>query len=58
MGMAPLAAIFFELEKMGRAAALDGAEKLVADATREFGRARDFLTTQPVLAGVPAAALT
>ena len=58
MGMAPLAAIFFELEKMGRAAALDGAEKLVADATREFGRARDFLATQPVLAGVPAAALT
>jgi signal transduction histidine kinase/HPt (histidine-containing phosphotransfer) domain-containing protein len=58
MGMAPLAAIFFELEKMGRAAALDGAEKLVADATHEFGRARDFLATQPVLAGIPAAALT
>jgi CheY-like chemotaxis protein/HPt (histidine-containing phosphotransfer) domain-containing protein len=58
MGMGPLAAIFFELEKMGKAAALDGAEKLVADATREFGRARDFLATQPVLAGMPAAALT
>jgi len=51
MGMAPLAAIFFELEKMGRAAALDGAEKLVADATREFKRGQDFLATQPVLAG-------
>ena len=58
MGMAPLAAIFFELEKMGRAAVLDGAEKFVADATREFGRAREFLATQPVLAGTPAAALT
>jgi signal transduction histidine kinase/HPt (histidine-containing phosphotransfer) domain-containing protein len=58
MGMTPLAAIFFELEKMGRAAALDGAEKLVADATREFKRGQDFLATQPVLAGTPAAVLT
>ncbi|HTR40135.1 MAG TPA: response regulator [Pseudomonadales bacterium] len=58
MGMAPLAAIFFELEKMGRAATLDGAEKFVADAAREFGRARDFLATLPALAGTPAAVLT
>ncbi len=58
MGMAPLAAIFFELEKMGRAAVLDGAEKFVTDATREFKRAQEFLATQPVLAGTPAAVLT
>ena len=55
MGMAPLAAIFFELEKMGRAAALKGADSLLADATREFKRTRDFLMAQPVMAGVTAA---
>jgi two-component system, sensor histidine kinase and response regulator len=58
MGMAPLAAIFFELEKKGRAAVLDGSEALLADATREYKRVQSFLATQPVLAGTPAAALT
>jgi signal transduction histidine kinase/HPt (histidine-containing phosphotransfer) domain-containing protein len=43
MGMAPLAAIFFELEKKGKAAALDGSAALLADAAREFKRTQDFL---------------
>ncbi len=43
IGMNALASVFFELEKKGRAAALDGAAALVSDATREFKRAQDFL---------------
>jgi signal transduction histidine kinase/HPt (histidine-containing phosphotransfer) domain-containing protein len=53
MGMAPLAAIFFELEKMGRAATLDGAAPRLADAVHEFKRVQDFLAAQPVLSGAP-----
>jgi HPt (histidine-containing phosphotransfer) domain-containing protein len=53
MGMAPLAAIFFELEKMGRAALLDGAVPRLADAVREFKRVQEFLAAQPVLSGAP-----
>ncbi|HUE37730.1 MAG TPA: response regulator [Candidatus Acidoferrum sp.] len=56
MGMAPLAAIFFELEKMGRAMELKGADSLLADAKQEFKRTRDFLAVQPVLSGAPTAA--
>ena len=58
MGMAPLAAIFFELEKMGRAASLDGATPRLADAMREFKRVQDFLAVQPALSGAPAAVYT
>ena len=43
MGMAPLAAVFFELEKLGRAANLDGAAPLLVNAQREFKRVQDFL---------------
>ena len=57
MGMAPLAAIFFELEKKGRAGALEGATTLFTDASSEYKRAQEFLATQPVLAGTPAAAV-
>jgi signal transduction histidine kinase/HPt (histidine-containing phosphotransfer) domain-containing protein len=55
MGMAPLAAVFFELEKMGRAAKLDGAGLLIVNAAREFKRAHDFLEAQAVLSGAPTA---
>lgn len=55
MGMAPLAAIFFELEKMGRAAKLDGASLLIENATREFKRAQEFLEAQAVLSGAQTA---
>ena len=54
MGMAPLAAIFFELEKKGKAAALDGAGSLIANAAREFARVQEFLATQPALSAAPA----
>jgi HPt (histidine-containing phosphotransfer) domain-containing protein len=47
MGMAPLAAVFFELEKLGRAAKLDGAVPLLVSAQREFKRVHDFLAAQP-----------
>jgi signal transduction histidine kinase/HPt (histidine-containing phosphotransfer) domain-containing protein len=53
MGMAPLAAIFFDLEKMGRAASLDGAAPRAADALREFKRVQEFLAVQPVLSAAP-----
>src|SRR5580658_11306889 len=51
MGMAPLAAIFFDLEKKGRAGALDGFEPLLAGAAREFKRVQDFLSAQPGAGG-------
>ena len=47
MGMAPLAAIFYELEKMGRAGSLDGAEPLLAAAGSEFKRVQEFLASNP-----------
>jgi hypothetical protein len=58
MGMAPLAAIFFELEKMGRAASLDGAGNSLTNATHEFKRVRDFLATQPILSDMPTTVLS
>jgi HPt (histidine-containing phosphotransfer) domain-containing protein len=58
MGMSPLAAIFFELEKMGRAASLDGAAPRLAEAVREFKRVQDFLAAQPILSTAPAGAYT
>lgn len=47
MGMAPLAAIFYELEKMGRAGSLDGAEPLLVAAASEFKRVQEFLASNP-----------
>jgi signal transduction histidine kinase/HPt (histidine-containing phosphotransfer) domain-containing protein len=49
MGMAPLAAIFYELEKMGRAGSLNGAEPLLAAAASEFKRVQEFLASNPAL---------
>ncbi|HTV41015.1 MAG TPA: response regulator [Candidatus Sulfotelmatobacter sp.] len=49
MGMARLAAIFFELEKMGRAGSLDGAEPFLAAAACEFKRVQEFLASKPAL---------
>ncbi|HEX3625705.1 MAG TPA: response regulator [Verrucomicrobiae bacterium] len=47
MGMGPLAAIFYELEKMGRAGVVDGALPLVASANAEFTRVQNFLASLP-----------
>jgi CheY-like chemotaxis protein/HPt (histidine-containing phosphotransfer) domain-containing protein len=58
MGMAPLAAIFFELEKMGRAGSLDGAAPVLVNALREFKRVQDFLATQPALSASPTPVLS
>jgi signal transduction histidine kinase/HPt (histidine-containing phosphotransfer) domain-containing protein len=58
MGMAPLAAIFFDLEKMGRAASLDGAAPRLAEALREFKRVQEFLAVQPALSAAPEGAFT
>jgi HPt (histidine-containing phosphotransfer) domain-containing protein len=55
MGMGPLAAIFYELEKMGRAGNLDGAPPALASATAEFTRVQNFLASMPAFApAVPA----
>ncbi|MGH8024469.1 MAG: response regulator, partial [Limisphaerales bacterium] len=45
MGMGPLAAIFFELEKMGRAGVTEGAAPLLVSAAAEFKRVEDFLAS-------------
>jgi hypothetical protein len=58
MGMAPLAAVFFELEKMGRAASLEGAPPKLVDAAREFKRVQDFLAAHPALSAAPTAVYT
>lgn len=55
MGMAPLAAVFFELEKLGRAAKLDGAVPLLANAQREFKRVQDFLAAHKAPSTTPSA---
>jgi signal transduction histidine kinase/HPt (histidine-containing phosphotransfer) domain-containing protein len=47
MGMAPLAAIFYELEKMGRTGVINGAEPLLVSAAAEFKRVQDFLASMP-----------
>ena len=54
MGMAPLAAIFYELEKMGRAGSLNGAEPLLAAAESEFKRVQKFLASNPAFPPAPA----
>ncbi|HEV2455430.1 MAG TPA: response regulator, partial [Verrucomicrobiae bacterium] len=41
MGMAPLAAIFYELEKMGRAGVVEGGAPLLASAAAEFARVQN-----------------
>ncbi|HEV2329979.1 MAG TPA: response regulator [Verrucomicrobiae bacterium] len=56
MGMGPLAAIFYELEKMGRAGNLNGAPPVLASATAEFTRVQIFLASMPAFA--PAAPAT
>lgn len=45
MGMEPLAAIFFELEKMGRAGVTEGAPPLLLSAAAEFKRVTNFLAS-------------
>jgi CheY-like chemotaxis protein len=55
MGMGPLAAIFYELEKMGRAGVLDGAPPALASANAEFGRVQNYLASMPAFAPAPAA---
>ncbi len=57
MGMAPLAAILYELEKMGRSGVLDGAAPLLASAAAEFKRVQNFLASMPALSAAPAAAV-
>jgi CheY-like chemotaxis protein len=57
MGMAPLAAIFYELEKMGRAGVIDGAPPLLVSAASEFTRVQNFLASMPAVAPVPPAAV-
>jgi hypothetical protein len=44
-----------ELERQGKAGQLANAERLYADAVREFKRTWDFLTKHPALAGMAAA---
>ena len=58
MGMVPLAAIFFELEKLGRAAKLDGAAPLLTKAQHEFKRVQDFLAASSAPPMVPSAVYT
>jgi len=57
MGMAPLAAIFFELEKLGRAGTVEGAAPLLASAAAEFTRVQNFLASVPALPSKTPAAL-
>ena len=57
MGMAPLAAIFYELEKMGRAGVVDGAPPLLVSAASEFTRVQNFLASMPAVAPAPPAAV-
>lgn len=57
MGMAPLAAIFYELEKMGRAGVVDGAAPLLASAASEFKRVQDFLASMPAIQPMAPAAV-
>jgi signal transduction histidine kinase/HPt (histidine-containing phosphotransfer) domain-containing protein len=57
MGMGPLAAIFYELEKMGQAGAIDGATPLLASATAEFARVQNFLRSMPAIAPLTPAAV-
>jgi HPt (histidine-containing phosphotransfer) domain-containing protein len=49
MGMAPLAAVFHELEKMGRAGVIDGAAPLLTSAASEFTRVQNFLASMPAI---------
>ena len=57
MGMGPLAAIFYELEKMGQAGAIDGATPLLASAAAEFARVQNFLRSMPAIAPLTPAAV-
>jgi signal transduction histidine kinase/HPt (histidine-containing phosphotransfer) domain-containing protein len=52
LGMTQLAPKLRELEKLGASGALPGADKICADAVREYGRIQEFLKTQPDLAAV------
>ncbi|HEY1787070.1 MAG TPA: response regulator [Verrucomicrobiae bacterium] len=57
MGMAPLAAIFHELEKLGRAGVVDGAAPFLAAAASEFTRVQNFLASLPAIPPVTPAAV-
>jgi hypothetical protein len=57
MGMAPLAAIFYELEKMGRTGVVEGAAPLIISASAEFTRVQNFLATMPAFPTVTPAAV-
>jgi CheY-like chemotaxis protein len=57
MGMTPLAAIFYELEKMGRSGVIDGAQPFLASAATEFKRVQNFLATTPALSAAATAAV-
>ena len=52
LGMTHLVPKLRELEKLGASGSLPGADKICADALREYGRVQDFLKTQPDLAPV------
>jgi signal transduction histidine kinase/AmiR/NasT family two-component response regulator/HPt (histidine-containing phosphotransfer) domain-containing protein len=53
LGMAPLAAVLFQLEQLGKSGALSGAEQLCVKARREYQTIRDFLSAHPLLTGTP-----
>jgi signal transduction histidine kinase/HPt (histidine-containing phosphotransfer) domain-containing protein len=54
LGMTRLVPLLRELERQGKSSQLDGADKLCAELTREYKRARDFLAKHPSLAGTVA----
>ncbi len=55
LGMTRLAPLLLQLEKQGKAGVLDNAEKICADAVREFKNIQSFLSAQPGLGGIPGA---
>jgi len=54
LGMTRMVPLLRELERQGKSSQLDGAEKLCAELTHEYKRARDFLAKHPSLAGTVA----
>ena len=55
LGMARLAAVMLQLEKLGKSGALQGAELHCADARREFQNIQTYLAAHPALAATPPA---
>ena len=56
LGMAQLAAVMLELEKLGKSGILTGAEEHCAEAQREFKAIQSFLAQHPAMAETPSAA--